>query len=181
MPVVRYPYQVGVYGLCADSSVAVWDGTAYVYTNNKSYGSSGVADGDLIKVGMLYDTGYDNYNCFLIEIVGENGGNEDNGDANNTIINFIQINDTHGAFADSAQGYSIGRVDTLVTTLEAQSGNYIFIHGGDAFQGSYVSGETRGLVLVEALNQMELSPKTTWPIPNSMKTSWCLLASSWRM
>lgn len=69
-----------------------------------------------------------------------------------TDINFIMINDTHGAFTDSDAGYSIGRVDSLVETLEAANGDYIFIHNGDAFQGSYVSGETYGLAMVEALN-----------------------------
>ena len=73
-------------------------------------------------------------------------------DENTTDINFVMINDTHGAFTDSAEGYSIGRVDTLVEDLEESKGDYIFIHNGDAFQGSYVCGETYGLVMIEALN-----------------------------
>ena len=71
-------------------------------------------------------------------------------------VNFVMINDTHGAFTDSAEGYSIGRVDSLITSLKNQKGDQIFIHNGDAFQGSYVSGETYGLALVEAFNAMEL-------------------------
>ena len=142
--------QVKVYGLCSEASVAVWNGSSYDYSNNRSYSTSGIESGDKLVVGMLYDTGYDNYNCFFISFAEEEETTE------NTVVNFIQINDTHGAFADSKEGYSIGRVDTLVTTLESLKGNYIFIHGGDAFQGSYVSGETHGLVLIEALNQMSL-------------------------
>lgn len=71
-------------------------------------------------------------------------------------VNFVMINDTHGAFTDSAEGYSIGRVDSLISSLKNQKGDQIFIHNGDAFQGSYVSGETYGLALVEAFNAMEL-------------------------
>ena len=71
-------------------------------------------------------------------------------------INFVMINDTHGAFTDSAEGYSIGRVDSLITSLKNQKGDQIFIHNGDAFQGSYVCGETYGLAMVEAFNAMEL-------------------------
>ena len=67
-------------------------------------------------------------------------------------INFISINDTHGAFIDSSEGYSIGRVATLVESLENKNGEYIFIHAGDAFQGSYICGETYGLAMIEALN-----------------------------
>lgn len=67
-------------------------------------------------------------------------------------VNFLMINDTHGAFTDSSAGYSIGRVDTLVDNLTNRNGDYILIHNGDAFQGSYVCGETYGLPMIEALN-----------------------------
>ena len=77
-------------------------------------------------------------------------------DETTTDINFIMINDTHGAFTDSAEGYSIGRVDTLVESLESSVGDYIFIHNGDAFQGSYVCRETYGLAMIEALNASNL-------------------------
>ena len=70
-------------------------------------------------------------------------------------VNFLMINDTHGAFTDSAEGYSIGRVDSLKDSLEEKKGDYILIHNGDAFQGSYVSGETFGRPLIEAFNEME--------------------------
>lgn len=67
-------------------------------------------------------------------------------------VNFLMINDTHGAFTDSSAGYSIGRVDTLVDNLTNRNGDYILIHNGDAFQGSYVCGQTYGLPMIEALN-----------------------------
>ena len=76
--------------------------------------------------------------------------------SNYTDVNFVMINDTHGAFVDSAEGYSIGRVDTLIQNITQSKGNQIFIHNGDAFQGSYVSGQTKGLALIEALNAMQL-------------------------
>ena len=77
-------------------------------------------------------------------------------DENKIDINFISINDTHGAFTDSDEGNSIGRIDSLIDSLESQKGEYIFIHTGDAFQGSYICGETYGLAMIEALNASNL-------------------------
>ena len=138
--------QITVYGLCASDSVLTWSNGAYTYQNNQSYSSTGINDGDMITVGMVYSVQYDNYMCYLIEIV------EEAGSQTYIDINFIMINDTHGAFTDSSEGNSIGRIDTLVESLEVANGDYIFIHNGDAFQGSYVCGETYGLAMIEALN-----------------------------
>lgn len=66
-------------------------------------------------------------------------------------VRFLMINDTHGAFTDSSSGASIGRLGTLVEELE-QKQDYILIHNGDAFQGSYVSGSMYGLPLIDAFN-----------------------------
>lgn len=71
-------------------------------------------------------------------------------------VNFLMINDTHGAFLDSSSGYSIGRVDTLADQLTSVNGDYILIHNGDAFQGSYVSSTLYGLPLIEAFNKMNI-------------------------
>ena len=70
-------------------------------------------------------------------------------------VNFFMINDTHGAFLDSSDSVSIGRVDTLIDSLTAGNGEYIKIHNGDAFQGSYISGQRYGLPIIESLNVME--------------------------
>lgn len=70
-------------------------------------------------------------------------------------VNFFMINDTHGAFLDSTDAVSIGRVDTLVDKLTAANGEYIKIHNGDAFQGSYICGQKFGLPLIESLNVMD--------------------------
>ena len=83
-------------------------------------------------------------------------GNGGSGNTGSVDINFVMINDTHGAFTDSDAGYSIGRVDSLVEYLESTKGDYIFIHNGDAFQGSYLCGETYGLAMIEALNASDL-------------------------
>ena len=69
-------------------------------------------------------------------------------------VRFLMINDTHGAFIDSSEGYSIGRFDSLTNDLEAKNGDYILIHNGDAFQGSYVSGVKYGLPLIESFNEI---------------------------
>lgn len=84
-----------------------------------------------------------------------NTGNDDGIIDSTNNVNFIMINDTHGAFIDSSDAVSIGRVDTLIDELTNKNGEYIKIHNGDAFQGSYISGITYGLPLIESLNQME--------------------------
>ena len=89
-----------------------------------------------------------------IEVSESEGGGS--GTLGSIDINFVMINDTHGAFTDSDAGYSIGRVDSLVEYLESTKGDYIFIHNGDAFQGSYLCGETYGLAMIEALNASDL-------------------------
>ena len=71
-------------------------------------------------------------------------------------IRYLMINDTHGALIDSESSVALGKVDTLYQTLENNYGNYIFIHNGDAFQGTYVSGATYGYSLIEGLNAMEI-------------------------
>lgn len=73
----------------------------------------------------------------------------------NQTVNFVMINDTHGAFTDLTDGYSIGRVDSLIDELEANNGDYIKIANGDIFQGSYVSSSLYGRPLVDALNKMD--------------------------
>lgn len=86
-----------------------------------------------------------------------NNNNDDSNDSDTVVnkINFAMINDTHGAFTDSSDGNSIGRVDTLLSELESNKGDYIKIANGDILQGSYVSSKTRGLALIESLNLME--------------------------
>ena len=68
-------------------------------------------------------------------------------------INFIMINDTHGAFIDD-ETPGIGRVSGLIDELSAAKGDYIKIANGDIFQGSYVSNVMSGRPLVDALNAM---------------------------
>ena len=145
--------EVEVYGLCSSDSVVSWGDGFYDYSNNRSYASSGIADGDTVKVGMLYSLPYDNYKCFLIEIINDD---DEPAGVQNAGVNFVMINDTHGALLDSSEGYSLGRVDTLITALKNSKGDQIFIHNGDAFQGSYVVGENYGLSMIEAFNAMEL-------------------------
>ena len=60
---------ITIYGLCKDDSVVSYNGTAYTYSNNKSYASIGLNDGAVIKVGMLYTPNFDNYSAYIIEIV----------------------------------------------------------------------------------------------------------------
>lgn len=70
-------------------------------------------------------------------------------------VNLLMLNDTHGAFSDSTDGHSIGRVVTLLDTLEAKNGDYIKVANGDMLQGSYLASKTYGYAIIEALNLME--------------------------
>ena len=70
-------------------------------------------------------------------------------------VNFFMINDTHGAFEDSVDGYSIARVDTIMDKKERENGDYIKIANGDILQGSYLSSMYYGLPMIEALNEMD--------------------------
>ena len=63
--------------------------------------------------------------------------NEPNPDKETNKVNLLMLNDTHGAFSDSTDGYSIGRVVTLLDTLEGKNGDYIKVANGDMLQGSY--------------------------------------------
>ena len=95
---------------------------------------------------------------FIVCPLNDNLSNiEDLGNLSEDIdINFLMINDTHGSFVDSDSGKSIGRVDSLLSGLEENNNDYIFIHNGDAFQGSYVCSKTYGYAMIDALNTMEL-------------------------
>ena len=120
----------------------------------------GLKVGTIVSVTGIIEENYQltsgNYTA-LIEFskpeISWDNNNEDNNNYNN--VNFLMLNDTHGALTDSSEGYSIGRVDALVNQLEDKNGEYILIHNGDAFQGSYVCGETYGLPLIDALNEMD--------------------------
>ncbi len=81
--------------------------------------------------------------------------NEPNPDKETNKVNLLMLNDTHGAFSDSTDGYSIGRVVTLLDTLEGKNGDYIKVANGDMLQGSYLSSKTYGYAIIEALNLME--------------------------
>ena len=81
--------------------------------------------------------------------------NEPNPDKETNKVNLLMLNDTHGAFSDSTDGYSIGRVVTLLDTLEGKNGDYIKVANGDMLQGSYLASKTYGYAIIEALNLMD--------------------------
>ena len=146
------------------------DGTSKIQFKSSTYAEDyGKLDACLdkkITVDIVLSDCYTTTGVFRVSLIPgteitveeDNGGSGSGGsDSTGSIdINFVMINDTHGAFTDSNAGYSIGRVDSLVEYLESTKGDYIFIHNGDAFQGSYLCGETYGLAMIEALNASDL-------------------------
>lgn len=68
--------EIVIYGFCASNSVLTWGGSSYTYKNDKSYASMNIETGAVVKVGMVYTTGYSNYSIYLIEVV-NNGSTEE--------------------------------------------------------------------------------------------------------
>ena len=140
-------------------NMTITDGTSSIYVyglyndDGYKYGdlSSKPDVGDVITlVGSLgkYNTTNQMKNAVLY-------GFESNSSTVTNSVNFFMINDTHGAFLDSCDSVSIGRVDTLIDKLTEQNGEYIKIHNGDALQGTYISGQMYGLPIIESLNIMD--------------------------
>ena len=158
-----------------DVLICIYDGLVDGNYLNESYAKSlenalEVTFTGEINVGYNYTIGeykadIEFYKC-QITWDGMNDTNDDNTGDDNTEeeiepgesknVNFIMINDTHGALLDSNDSCSVGRVDTLINVLSEKNGEYIKIQNGDAFQGTFISGELFGLPLVEAFNAMEL-------------------------
>ena len=82
-----------VYGLSSSKTAAqvTYADGVYSYKNAKDFISTGIVDGSVVKLGVMYDTQYSNYYTYLIEIIStpevdnggeENGGNNNGGEEN---------------------------------------------------------------------------------------------------
>ena len=62
--------KVVIYGLSSSKAACLtYANETYSYKNAKDFLTLDVKDGDVIKVGMIYDTKYSNYSAYLIEVV----------------------------------------------------------------------------------------------------------------
>ena len=151
----EYGNKIYLYGLSSNKEKCLsYSSKIYTYINSKDFPTLNILDGTIIRVGMVYNLDYNNYSAYLIEVVGDIPTEPALPDTSDK-VNFFMINDTHGAFLDSSDSVSIGRVDTLIDTLTEKNGEYIKIHCGDALQGSYVSGQMYGWPIIESLNVMD--------------------------
>lgn len=148
--------KIYLYGLSSTKEKCLsYSNGVYKYVNAKDFPTLNISDGMIIKVAMIYNLSYNNYSAYLIEVIDDTPKDPTPLPSDATKVNFFMINDTHGAFLDSSDSVSIGRVDSLIDDLTSKNGEYIKIHCGDALQGSYVSGQMYGLPIIESLNIME--------------------------
>ncbi len=80
----------------------------------------------------------------------------------NTSINIYYINDTHGAFIrnDEEKEAGMSYISAYIKDQKADDENSLIISGGDMFQGGYESNETRGKIMIEAMNEIGFEAMT---------------------
>lgn len=70
-------------------------------------------------------------------------------------LNIIAFNDTHGAIFTNSKYSGMDKVATICNENYNQK-TLLKIANGDMFQGTYLSNETKGLAMVEVLNEMSI-------------------------
>ena len=72
----------------------------------------------------------------------------------NIDMSIYYINDTHGSFIRDAGNYEAG-ISYISKYIKTHRDKYsLTLSGGDMFQGGYESNETRGKIMIEAMNEI---------------------------
>lgn len=72
----------------------------------------------------------------------------------NIDMSIYYINDTHGSFIRDADNYEAG-ISYISKYIKTHRDKYsLTLSGGDMFQGGYESNETRGQIMIEAMNEI---------------------------
>lgn len=72
----------------------------------------------------------------------------------NIDMSIYYINDTHGSFIRDADNYEAG-ISYISQYIKTHRDQYsLTLSGGDMFQGGYESNETRGKIMIEAMNEI---------------------------
>lgn len=72
----------------------------------------------------------------------------------NIDMSIYYINDTHGSFIRDADNYEAG-ISYISKYIKTHRDKYsLTLSGGDMFQGGYESNETRGKIMIEAMNEI---------------------------
>lgn len=85
--------------------------------------------------------------------VSKHGGGEEI----NRTLSFYYLNDTHGSFIrnESLNEAGMSYLSSYIkTNVNNDPNNSIVLSGGDMFQGGYESNETKGKIMVEAMNEI---------------------------
>ena len=113
-----------------------------------------IEDGEILKYAttMTITVSKDGYNSASFQIVvNEKGG----GVITNKDITFLYLNDLHGSFIrnnDESEA-GISYISKYIrNTVSVNPDKYIVLSGGDMFQGGYESNETRGAIMIDAMN-----------------------------
>lgn len=113
-----------------------------------------IQDGEVLKYAttMTITVSKTGYNSATFEIViNEKGG----GTIVNKDIIFLYLNDLHGSFIRNNEQSEAGisYISKYIRdTVSVNPDKYIVLSGGDMFQGGYESNETRGAIMIDAMN-----------------------------
>ena len=61
--------KITIYGLSGSDNCLSFNGLEYIYLNQKDFKYTGINDGYLVRLGLLYNPAYDRYSSFLIDIL----------------------------------------------------------------------------------------------------------------
>lgn len=112
-----------------------------------------ISDGQILKYAgdieiTIHVDGYDDVS-FIIHVI-ESGGESKYRD-----LKIYYLNDTHGSFIRDDKNYEAGMA-YLSTYLKDKKNNNpnntLILSGGDMFQGGFESNETKGQIMVDAMN-----------------------------
>ena len=70
------------------------------------------------------------------------------------LFDFYAINDLHGKLADTDSTIGVDELTTYLKNARATDENAIFLSAGDMWQGSSESNMTKGMILVDWMNQL---------------------------
>lgn len=113
-----------------------------------------IQDGEVLKyvTTMTITVSKEGYNPTSFEIViNEKGG----GTITSKDITILYINDLHGSYIRNSEESEAGisYISKYIRdTVSVNPDKYIVLSGGDMFQGGYESNETRGAIMIDAMN-----------------------------
>ena len=117
--------------------------------------SLSIEDGTVLKIegDITVTVSKETYEStsFTINVTKDSGHHEET----DRDITIYYINDTHGSFARIEKRSEAGMSyvgEYIINKVNEDPSNSIVLSGGDMFQGGYESNETRGAIMIDAMN-----------------------------